>query len=219
MHDASSPSCSAAPAAAPRLSIIVPVFNDAALAYAQLRLLGPLRRCGVEVLAVDGGSTDDTLAVARRHAVRAISVPGPPAMQYNVATAFACGRVLLLVGQGVVLPGFVDQLIEQAMHTSGCEWGRIGLRYSGSAVRCLLARLRSPRTNHRRCGAEYPIFVTRSAFLATGGIPLRADAPFAALAERLEAAQLRATRVDEPAWVRLAPRPPAAAWPRKPVRE
>ena len=187
----------------PRLSIIVPVLNEAMQAYAQLRLLAPLRRCGVEVIAVDGGSTDDTLAVARRHAGRAITVPGPLARQLNVAAAFASGEVLLLVGAGVVLPAFIDQLIDQAMQDDRCLWGRIDLRISGTRWRRLLTYVTGTIAGRRaeRTSAA-PLFVSRKAFMAVGGIPPDASLPLAALAARLCAAGHDATRVRKPARAR-----------------
>lgn len=213
---------SADDSATPRLSIIVPVLNEAMQAYAQLRLLAPLRRCGVEVIAVDGGSTDDTLAVARRHAGRAITVPGPPARQFNVAAAFASAEVLLLTGAGIVLPAFADQLIDQAMQDDACEWGRIDLRISGTPWRRLLACLPDAITGrHAEREAAAPLFVNREAFMAVGGIPADAFPPLPALANRLREAGFKATRVRKPARIRRTAQaaPPMLQWLGKHIRE
>ncbi len=213
---------SADDSATPRLSIIVPVLNEAMQAYAQLRLLAPLRRCGVEVIAVDGGSTDDTLAVARRHAGRAITVPGPAARQFNVAAAFTSAEVLLLAGAGIVLPAFADQLIDQAMQDDACEWGRIDLRISGTPWRRLLASLPDAITGrHAELEAAAPLFVSRKAFMAVGGIPADACPPLAALANRLREAGFKATRVRKPARIRRTAQasPPMLQWLGKHIRE
>ena len=50
--------------ARPPLSIIVPVVNEAAEIVSALEALGPLRARGAEVVVVDGGSADRTVALA-----------------------------------------------------------------------------------------------------------------------------------------------------------
>ncbi|TDX28344.1 glycosyl transferase family 2 [Modicisalibacter xianhensis] len=49
----------------PLLSFIVPVLNEASTIQACLTALLPLWICGVEIVVVDGGSDDDTVALAR----------------------------------------------------------------------------------------------------------------------------------------------------------
>ena len=59
----------------PRLSIIMPVFDEAAAIDAALRSLAPLRQRGVEVIVVDGGSSDGTPAFAEPLADRVLTAP------------------------------------------------------------------------------------------------------------------------------------------------
>ena len=49
----------------PRLSIIVPVLDEAPAIEAALAALSPYRGRGTEVIVVDGGSRDGTPALAR----------------------------------------------------------------------------------------------------------------------------------------------------------
>lgn len=46
------------------ISIVMPVLNEAAGIVPTLAALAPLRARGVEVIVVDGGSSDDTVALA-----------------------------------------------------------------------------------------------------------------------------------------------------------
>jgi glycosyltransferase involved in cell wall biosynthesis len=62
-------------ALAPALSIIVPVLNEAALIEARLLALAPLRAAGAQIILADGGSTDDTQALAAPHCDAVILAP------------------------------------------------------------------------------------------------------------------------------------------------
>ena len=48
-----------------KLAIVVPVLNEAATLVARLQALAPLRSRGAELLVVDGGSSDGTMAMAQ----------------------------------------------------------------------------------------------------------------------------------------------------------
>ena len=66
-----------------RLSIIVPALDEAGAIVACLDALAPLRAAGHEVIVVDGGSVDDTAALARARADRVIAAPQGRALQMN----------------------------------------------------------------------------------------------------------------------------------------
>ena len=61
--------------ARPALSIIMPVLNEAPGIVAVLEALAPLRQRGVEVIVVDGGSSDDTLTAAAPLSDRVLTSP------------------------------------------------------------------------------------------------------------------------------------------------
>ena len=48
----------------PRVTLIIPMLNEAVSIHATLMRLQPLRSQGVEVLVVDGGSRDASVALA-----------------------------------------------------------------------------------------------------------------------------------------------------------
>jgi uncharacterized protein (DUF779 family) len=47
-----------------RLTIVIPVLDEAAIIAAALQALAPLRARGAEIIVVDGGSSDGTAALA-----------------------------------------------------------------------------------------------------------------------------------------------------------
>ena len=69
----------------PILSIIVPVLNEAASIVAALSALAPLRSRGVELIVVDGNSTDGTPTLADA----VVAGPRGRARQMNTGAAQA----------------------------------------------------------------------------------------------------------------------------------
>ena len=62
------------PGAMGRLTIVVPVLNEAAIIVAALQALAPLRARGAEIIVADGGSRDGTAQLAEPFADRIITV-------------------------------------------------------------------------------------------------------------------------------------------------
>src|SRR5438477_10671270 len=87
-----------------RLSIIVPTLNEADGIVAQLSALQALRRRGSEVIVVDGGSSDDTAALAEPLADRVISARRGRGSQMNAGASRARGDVLLFLHADTRLP-------------------------------------------------------------------------------------------------------------------
>ena len=74
-----------------RLSIIIPALNEAAHIESTLRPLQAMRGRGVEVIVVDGGSTDGTRALAMPLADKVIEAERGRARQMNAGAAVTTG--------------------------------------------------------------------------------------------------------------------------------
>jgi len=154
-----------------RLTIVLPVLNEAAIIVAALRALAPLRERGAEVIVVDGGSRDSTARLAEPLADRVIAVPRGRGAPMNAGAALGSGDRLLFLHADTALPGNADALIETALR--GRAWGRFDLRIAGRhpllALVAHMINLRSRLTGVAT--GDQAIFVTREAFVAVGGFP------------------------------------------------
>ncbi len=142
----------------PALSIIVPVLNEASAIADALHSLADLRRRGTEVIVVDGGSRDDTLARAAPHADQALTSARGRAVQLNAGARAAGAEVLLFLHADTRLPADADTGIYRALADSAKEWGRFDVRIEGSQRLAARHRLADEppvvpdRHRHRRSG-------------------------------------------------------------------
>jgi len=156
-----------------RLSIIVPVLDEAEGIAAVLTALAPLRARGAEVIVVDGGSRDCTADLARPLCDRVITTLRGRAAQMNAGAAAAAGNVLLFLHADTTLPAAADSLVIDGLARSRRAWGRFDVRIAGRhpllpIVACLM-NLRSRLTGIAT--GDQAMFVTRDAFAMAGGFP------------------------------------------------
>ena len=84
------------------ISVIIPTLNEAA--YIEATLASVLEQSeDVEVIVVDGGSEDETVALASRY-VRVMEVPRGRAYQMNAGAKAASGEVLVFLHGDTQLP-------------------------------------------------------------------------------------------------------------------
>jgi len=156
----------------PALCIVVPVLDEAASLRARLKALDAFRRRGARVVVVDGGSDDDTLAIAREHADLALLAPRGRASQMNAGAAACPADVLLFLHADTVLPDNADALVRRA--TLGpFAWGRFDVRIDSprAALRMVSAmmNLRSRWTGIAT--GDQALFVRHDLFRQIGGFP------------------------------------------------
>ena len=89
---------------AERLSVVVPALNEAGGIRAALEALAPLRARGHEVIVVDGGSSDGTVALADGLCDLVLTAPRGRAVQMNAGARAASGDVLLFLHADTRLP-------------------------------------------------------------------------------------------------------------------
>ena len=175
-----------------RISIIVPALNEAEGMAAALAALQPLRGRGHEVIVVDGGSSDETRALATAGADRVAVAPRGRASQMNAGAALAGGDVLLFLHADTRLPANADEQILQGLGSSGRAWGRFDVSIEGgSALLPLVARLMNLRSRATGIATgDQAMFVERRAFARAGGYPpleLMEDVALSRLLKRVSA--------------------------------
>ncbi len=156
----------------PELSIVIPVLNEAAGIVATLSALAPMRARGVEVVVVDGGSTDATPALAAPGADAVLAGPRGRASQMNAGAAHARGRALLFLHADTTLPEGADTLVLQAL-AQGAVWGRFDVHISGRPwMLRVVAALQNRRSRWTGIATgDQAIFVRRDVFDRVGGLP------------------------------------------------
>lgn len=155
------------------LSIIIPALNEAGHIVPLLKLLTEQCAENVEVIVVDGGSTDDTVPLAEIAADQVLHVARGRARQMNAGAAAAHGVVLLFLHADTELPVQAAQLIATGLAVSGRCWGRFDVRISGQA-RMLLVVAWMMNWRSRLTGiatGDQAIFVHHAAFIEADGYP------------------------------------------------
>lgn len=168
-----------------RLAIVMPTLNEES---ALDRSLPAALARAEEVVVSDGGSSDRTLDVARRHGARVVCGPPGRGGQLNRGAAAAVSDLLLFLHADTVLPPRAERLVRDAVN-GGAEFGAFALRFD---VDRPLYRVASRLINLRTRVTRLPLgdqahFVTRAAFERLGGFrdwPILEDLDFAWRARR-----------------------------------
>lgn len=163
------------------VSIIIPTLNEEASIKNLLLQFQPYREQGHEVIVVDGGSKDNTIAIAEEYSDKVIQSQPGRAVQMNNGAIQSKGMVLWFLHADTVIPGNALNQIEQALINS--DWGRFDVRLSGSH---LLFRVIEKMMNLRSCisgiaTGDQGIFVKKENFDSVQGysdIPLMEDIDF-----------------------------------------
>jgi rSAM/selenodomain-associated transferase 2 len=156
-------------------SVVVPVLDEARRIADHLAALRGV--AGIdEIVVVDGGSRDETVAIAQRTpGVRLVTSARGRGVQMNAGARAARGDVLLFLHADAALPPDAARLIERALDDPGVVAGAFrlrtvadgGARWLGPLLR--LADLRSRVT--RLPYGDQAVFVRRAAFERIGGFP------------------------------------------------
>ncbi|TRZ99873.1 MAG: glycosyltransferase [Nitrospiraceae bacterium] len=155
------------------ISVIIPTLHE------EKTLPGTLARLRhpafSEVLVVDGGSRDRTLAdVALAHSLtRVLNAPMGRARQMNAGAAAAKGELLLFLHADTLLPSTAAQDITHAMADTRIAGGRFDTRLvPDRGLLWVVGRMMSWRSRLTGIATgDQAIFVRRKVFEELGGFP------------------------------------------------
>jgi len=154
------------------LSVIVPMLNEAAAIASTLRAL---RRGApdAEIVVVDGGSIDASVAEARPLCDTLISVSRGRARQMNAGAREAHGDALVFVHADTIVPSSFAADIASALSGPAVVGGRFDLKLDASAIPYrIIAAMINLRSRISRTGTgDQAIFVRRAVFDRLGGFP------------------------------------------------
>lgn len=155
-----------------KISIIIPVLNEEINLSRLSSHLQPVRQQGHEVIIVDGGSVDNTLAVAHEVTDRVIVSKAGRALQMNNGADIAAGEVLLFLHADTLLPDNALQIIANSFQDKN-YWGRFNVRLSSNKTiyRLIggLINLRSRLTSIAT--GDQAIFIEKNLFDRVAGFP------------------------------------------------
>lgn len=154
-----------------QISIIIPTLNEASNLSPTLE--STQNAADVEVIVVDGGSTDKTIEVARSWGIEAIlSTPGR-ARQMNTGAARAMGDILLFLHADTRLPRGFDRYVRDLLARPGVAAGAFRLRVDsnlpGLRIMERLVDLRSRPLQFPY--GDQAIFLRADMFWDMGGFP------------------------------------------------
>ncbi|MCT0224917.1 TIGR04283 family arsenosugar biosynthesis glycosyltransferase [Synechococcus sp. CS-1328] len=172
------------PLVQPRLSVIIPLLNEARAVRQFGAAWQTMAASGAEVLLVDGGSEDGTLVLIQQLGLQVVAAERGRGRQLQAGAERSRGEILLFLHADTQLPADGLELVRRSLHSPHC-WGRFDVRIDGQqrmlAVVAWAMNLRS-RLSGIATG-DQAMFMTREAYRQSGGFtpqPLMEDVDLSA---------------------------------------
>jgi rSAM/selenodomain-associated transferase 2 len=157
-----------------RISIVIPVLNEAKIIgdLIDYLLKNSTEKNIKEIIIVDGGSLDDTVAIAKSKNAKVVLSKRGRAKQLNCGARNADGEVLYFLHADTIPPKDFDQLVLEA-HTDGWETGCFRMQFdSKNPILKFFGWL--SRINHTLCrGGDQSLFITKELFIEHKGFDER----------------------------------------------
>ncbi|BBD66702.1 glycosyl transferase family protein [Nostoc commune NIES-4072] len=156
---------------AARISIIIPTLNEAENIKEAIATTQP--NTNIEVIVVDGGSDDDTVAIAQSLGVKVISSSSGRAVQMNTGAVAATGDILLFLHADTCLPTGFDDMVRIALQQPETVAGAFNLRIDASllSLRWVEWGINVRSHFYQMPYGDQAIFLTKAVFQQIGGFP------------------------------------------------
>jgi len=153
-----------------RLSVIIPAINEQA--FIASAVWSAIQAGATEVIAVDGGSSDDSVDEARQAGATVVTASPGRAKQMNHGAGLSTGTVVLFLHADCRLPPDAAGNIKLAL-AAGFTWGYFRQRIDSPGLKFRLLEFgNGMRAKYLRCVfGDQALWVTRESFLSAGGFP------------------------------------------------
>jgi rSAM/selenodomain-associated transferase 2/rSAM/selenodomain-associated transferase 1 len=194
------------------ISVIIPAFNEEDNIVSTILSLQRTTCKGIEIIVVDGGSTDSTVESARKAGVKVIMSSKGRARQMNAGAEEARGEILLFLHADTIVPKGFDYYIYQLLTNFGVVLGafRLCIDAPGKFLRIIekVANMRSQYL-HMPYG-DQAFFIKKSNFKEAGGfddMPIMEDFVFVKAMQKRGQIAIAPLSVVTSArrWVRVGP--------------
>lgn len=160
----------------PELSIIIPTLNEAAVIGETLRALHESLgddASSTDIIIADGGSDDDTPAIARSLGARVIDAPRGRGPQQNAGALAASAGVLLFLHADTRLPAGFAPVVSRTLAARGVAAGAFSLAIDapGRSLRVIEALANGRSRLLRQPWGDQAIFTRAGTFREAGGFP------------------------------------------------
>jgi rSAM/selenodomain-associated transferase 2 len=153
----------------PTLSIIIPTLNEEETVASLLSHLKKYSKTNIEIIVVDGGSSDKTIKLATSLDVTVISSEKGRARQMNAGAKQARGDVLWFLHSDSTPPDNFDQLITRSARQQ--VWGYFKIKLSGGHLGLRIVEFFMNLRCRLTCiiTGDHGIFISRDIFNTLGG--------------------------------------------------
>ena len=158
------------PISSAQLSIVIPVLNEGSILGNLLKHLTTHSsdRNIKEIIVVDGGSTDNTIQIAKQFNTKVIASKRGRAVQMNTGAKNASGEVLYFLHADTFPPKSFDKIILNAIQL-GKETGCFRMAFDSKNI-FLRGFAYLSRINHTLCrGGDQSLFISKELFQKQGG--------------------------------------------------
>lgn len=154
----------------PKISIIIPALNEAESIAATLDALESFENENVEIILVDGGSSDETVSIAENYNVRILHSPRGRGRQLQIGGDAAGGEILWFLHADTIAPPEAIFEIKRALKNPHFAGGNFTIRFDGTRLAAKFLTWLYPKLN--LLGLIYgdsAIFVRREVYEEIGG--------------------------------------------------
>jgi rSAM/selenodomain-associated transferase 2/rSAM/selenodomain-associated transferase 1 len=155
----------------PDISIIIPTLNETE--NLRSTLASAESGADAEIIVVDGGSTDETVELAKSFGVRLLTTAASRAGQVNVGALAASSDVLLFLHGDTRLPAGFDKYVRNILTMPGTVAGAFALGIDGPEIGLrIIEKLANFRSRFLQMPyGDQAIFLRASLFRSIGGFP------------------------------------------------